>query len=104
MMILDCVFILLQKRRIHLQLNGPQIDAHGPPIRAEHDAGDVPKKKDVNSGKQETQCSCRKNKKRRSFQRSGLGPIWAHKGPYGPIRALMGPYGPLWAQFWLSNH
>ena len=25
--------------------------------------------------------------------RSGLGPIWAHMGPYGPIWAHMGPYG-----------
>ena len=33
--------------------------------------------------------------------RSGLGPIWAHMGPYGPIYgpmwAHMGPYGPMWA-------
>ena len=33
--------------------------------------------------------------------RSGLGPIWAHMGPYGPIYgpiwAHVGPYGPIWA-------
>ena len=35
--------------------------------------------------------------KGRTQLRSGLGPIWAHMGPYGPLWALMGSYGPLWA-------
>ena len=40
-------------------------------------------------------CVDRKSKQEETL--SGLGPIWAHMGPYGPLWAHMGPCGPLWA-------